>query len=563
MGVSTYETTATPEILVVGAGPSGLVAALTLLRNGIPVRIIEKSPKVRMGQRGAGITPRSLEAFKALGVVDRIVKEAISFPMLKVYGLRGGIEGGKIYEMSPVTMPTSSVPFPNILCLGQNNLERILREELERCGAVVEHGTELVTASQMEDSVHVKIMKNGVAERAEYSWMVGSDGARGIIRKLLGLSFLGETSNTDNICVGDVLVEGLDNQFWHMWGEASTNMLSLRPTESPPLFNFILSGKDVDREQLISEEGAIQQFLSEYISAPELNFGSVVWKSTYRPNIRMVNKMVVGRTILVGDSAHIHSFTGAQGMNTGVQDSFTLAWRLALVHRGLSPPSLLATYDEERLPVITEMLNHTTSLLNKNMRGQAKPSAWRRDGNLFQLGVNCRWSSIVVDQSRGDGKLRDTHTTNPVDCYGGGDDTLRAGDRAPDVAGLNLVHATQLIRKERGDSETRLFDIMDVSCHTVVLFSSDSDRLASVLEVVETYPKNAIRTAMLVRDGEPVVLSDKQPDFVLEDAEEYAHATYDLENGCDTVIIRPDGILGAIVKDGHGLREYFGRIYQG
>ncbi|KAL0562929.1 hypothetical protein V5O48_019149, partial [Marasmius crinis-equi] len=111
MVVPTSELATKPEILVVGAGPSGLVAALTLLRNGIPVRVIEKSPKIRMGQRGAGITPRSLEAFKALGVVDRIMKESIHIPMLKVYGLGGGLEGGKIFEMSPVTLPTSNVPF--------------------------------------------------------------------------------------------------------------------------------------------------------------------------------------------------------------------------------------------------------------------------------------------------------------------------------------------------------------------------------------------------------------------------------------------------------------------
>ncbi|KAL0562663.1 hypothetical protein V5O48_019420, partial [Marasmius crinis-equi] len=213
------------------------------------------------------------------------------------------------------------------------------------------------------------------------------------------------------------------------------------------------------------------------------------------------------------------------GLNTGVQDSFTLGWKLALVHRGFSPPSLLGTYDEERLPVITEMLDHTTTLLNKNLRGEAKPSNWRRDGNLFQLGVNCRWSSIVLDQSREDGRLRDSHTGNPVDCYGGDDNITRAGDRAPDAAGLGLVHGTYRIRNERGDSQTRLYDILDASAHVVVLFTSDSDRLASILEVTKTYPKNIIRTAMLVRDGEPVVFSDQQPDFVLEDTEEYAYAT--------------------------------------
>ncbi|KAF9266862.1 FAD/NAD(P)-binding domain-containing protein [Marasmius fiardii PR-910] len=288
----------TPDVLVVGAGPSGLVAALSLLRNGVSVRIIEKSPEYRIGQRGAAITPRSLEAFKALGIVERLMDQSIPIPMLKVYELHGGLAGGKIFEMSPFTLPTANVPFPNIMCLGQNNLEALLREELEKCGVPVEHGTELITFSQTADIVSAKIFKNGIVEQAEYSWLIGADGARGAVRKILGLSFLGETSNTDNICVGDVIVHGLDHQFWHIWGEASTNIL--RPTEAPPLFSFIFSGKDVDRERLISDEGSIQQFLNDNISAPELKFGAVTWKSTYRPNIRMVTKMAEGRAVLVG-----------------------------------------------------------------------------------------------------------------------------------------------------------------------------------------------------------------------------------------------------------------------
>ncbi|KAF9266863.1 hypothetical protein L218DRAFT_754431 [Marasmius fiardii PR-910] len=250
-------------------------------------------------------------------------------------------------------------------------------------------------------------------------------------------------------------------------------------------------------------------------------------------------------------------------MNTGVQDSFTLAWKIALIHRGLSPYSLLMTYDEERIPVIEHVLNQTTSLLNKNLRGQAKPSSWRRDGNLFQLGINCRWSSIIVDQSRDDGQLRETgsRTGNSIDPYGGdGDQTLRAGDRAPDAAGLRLVHAT-FHTKKGGYLKCRLFDVLDVASHTLFLFNSDSDRLASILEVLSDYPKGVVRMAMVIRDGEPVVLGDKQPDFILEDGEEHAYTTYDLENGCDIAIVRPDGIIGAIVKDRGGLREYLGRLF--
>ncbi|EEB90458.1 hypothetical protein MPER_11333, partial [Moniliophthora perniciosa FA553] len=305
--------TRTAEALVVGAGPSGLIGALSLARNKIKVRIIEKSPTHRIGQRGAGITPRSQELFKSLGVIDRIWKEAIPTPMLKMHDLHGGLHSGKIFEITPYTEPTASIPYPNIMCLGQNNLERMLRAELEEVyGITVELGTELLSLTQHTDHVSTKILKNGVVEHVDCAWVLGADGARGIVRKQLGISFLGETSNVDNICVGDVIIEGLDNQFWHMWGDAATTLISLRPTENPPLFNFIISGQDVDREGFISTEGLLQRFLAEKLSAPELKFGSLPWISTYRPNIRMVDNMGTGRVYLVGDSAHVHSFTGAQ-----------------------------------------------------------------------------------------------------------------------------------------------------------------------------------------------------------------------------------------------------------
>ncbi|ESK94913.1 pentachlorophenol 4-monooxygenase [Moniliophthora roreri MCA 2997] len=556
--------TKTAEALVVGAGPSGLIGALSLACNRIKVRIIEKSPTHRIGQRGAGITPRSQELFKSLGVIDRIWKEAIPTPMLKMHDLHGGLHSGKIFEITPYTQPTSSTPYPNIMCLGQNNLERILRAELEEVyGITVELGTELLSLTQHADVVSTKISKNGMIEHVDYPWVVGADGAKGIVRKQLGVSFLGETSNVDNICVGDVIIEGLDNQFWHMWGDAATTLISLRPTESPPLFNFIISGQDVDREGFISTEGLLQRFLAEKLSAPELKFGSLPWISTYRPNIRMVDNMGTGRVYLVGDSAHVHSFTGAQGMNTGIQDSFSLGWRIAHVHHGLASPSLLGSYNEERLPVISEMLSQTTTLLNKNLRGQGKPSGWRREGNLLQLGINCRWSSIVVDESRTDGYLREINKVNPIDSYGraDGDMTLRAGDRALDTSGLRLLHAKFSMYTSPQGEEHRLTDILDGIHHTVVLFSSDVERCTTVLNALASYPSDVVRSAVIVRDGEALPPGNQDPDFVFEDAEEYAYATYDLENDCDMVVIRPDGILGGILKSDKGLRQYFGTVF--
>jgi hypothetical protein len=251
-------------------------------------------------------------------------------------------------------------------------------------------------------------------------------------------------------------------------------------------------------------------------------------------------------------------------MNTGIQDSFSLGWRLALVHHGLASPSLMATYGEERLPVIKEMLSQTTNLLNKNLRGQAKPSGWRREGNLLQLGINCRWSSIVVDQSIEDSHLQDVKDVNPIDCYGrtDGDMTLRAGDRAPDASGLRLLHAKFPTSRSRTDPH-RLTDVLNGTHHIVVLFSSDIERCTATLALLASYPEDVIRSAVIIRDGEILPPGSQDPDFTFEDAEEFAYATYDLENGCDVVVIRPDGILGGVLKDDKGLMQYFDKILNG
>ncbi|KAJ7155478.1 FAD binding domain-containing protein [Mycena crocata] len=588
--MTSQSTRSSAKILVVGAGPSGLVMALALLRNGVSVRLIEKEPASRLGQRGAGIMPRSLELFHALGVGDDILRRAIPPPQAVMYQMPGGVKVLSKFDMWPSVEPTPQRPFPNVVMLGQDHLEQILRAELQRFGCEPELGTELLAFEQQEgeDFVRTRISRPSgdehVTEAATYSYVVGTDGARGMVRKALGLSFLGETSNADNLVVGDVMVHGLDSKLWHMWGQVGAAWISLRPTEVPYMCNFLLSGTNIDHAHIIEHPEELRSIFIEYTGGRrDLVFGDVVWLSHYRPSIRMVDKFSVGRVFVAGDSAHVHSITGGQGMNTGIQDSFNLAWKLALVQKNVAPESLLQTYTEERAPVVAAMLNQITALLKESLTGNlgdpspthGGSSAWKHNGGgILQLGVNCRWSSVVVDEQVTDED--DFFDETEEELYGGDEDEdaaeldvsvdrpLRAGDRAPDAPGLvALKRPAPADRRDANTRTTSLFKTFLASHHTVLIFSNEANRYTPVIRLLSAYPKDVVQAAIVIRAGNTVPTGALAlADYVLEDHGGHAYAAYALNDGCDVVIVRPDGLVGAAVRSREGLRRYFHGIFK-
>jgi hypothetical protein len=246
----------------------------------------------------------------------------------------------------------------------------------------------------------------------------------------------------------------------------------------------------------------------------------------------------------------VHSFTGGQGLNTGIQDSFNLAWKLALVDQHIASPSLLQTYAEERLPVIASMLAHTTSLLDQSYENKENPGAWSRDGNLLQLDMNYRWSSLIIDEQRNedvdsddtDGGLRPAKT-------------IIAGDRAPDASGL--VDA----RGGTFKAPLRLFNIFACNLHTVLIFTDSSKILGPMIETIFSYPEGLIRSVLVTQTEQAQPLHAQHVDCVLVDKEGLARSTYTLQEGCTTVVIRPDGIVGAVVRGAPGLQAYFRGVF--
>ncbi|KAI5982021.1 FAD-binding monooxygenase [Pisolithus marmoratus] len=355
-------TTCTTPVLVVGAGPTGLVAALTLARNNVPVRIIEKEPQHRRGQRGTGIQPRTFEVFHFLHVPE-IHERAAFLPWFR----HTTKARSNLCIRSP-WHPTwnqhrrfhiiTSKPWAN-LSSGQS-----CANTSPGSVALVELGTRLVSFTQDERCVKVKVAKhrdNGeeVEEDMEVAYLVRADGARGVTRKQLGLSFLGTTREDIYMVLGDIRldVKGLDRDHWHFFGSTPQDMITFRPFDDlgKDGWQFIMASRTVDLKSLVEDEGALVNCMQDFSGlGDDVKVKEMMWVSDCRPNMRMVNKFGVGRIFVAGDAAHVHSPTGGQSSNSGIQDAFNIAWKIALAYKGLSPASLLDTYTAERLPVITE-----------------------------------------------------------------------------------------------------------------------------------------------------------------------------------------------------------------
>ncbi|KAF9550614.1 hypothetical protein CPC08DRAFT_674788 [Agrocybe pediades] len=543
-------------ILVVGSGPSGLVLALTLAKNGVPVRIIEKEPARFPGERGAGIMPRTLELYKLLGPLPDILKLATRPPLIWKYDPSDANTVAKKMPLVPSFEDTPQIPYSNTLALGQHLHEAVLKAHLEAVGVTVEGGSELRSFKEVGDHVEAEIVRHvdgkEVIEHIETPYLVGMDGAHSVVRKTLGLEFLGETIEEDNVAVGDIRVKDL-MEAMHMWGNPTKAVAVLRPSgQDDRIMQFLIAGPEIDVPKVIASRESIIDKFYEITGRRDVVFEDLVTAFRYKPNIRMVKQLRVGRVLVGGDAAHCHSPAGGQGMNSCVQDAINLGWKLALVYKGHSPSSLLDTYGEERLPVIAEMLGKTTELFNQT---KTAPGEMKRGSELRQLGVNYRGSSIVYEDDV------ETATEKGPGYNAGSEIAARPGDRAPGAPGLKVV----------SDKETAataiMHDILTPSQHTVLIFASASGNVASEMrDVLQQLPAGTVRSVLVLpKDTEGSSASDLAAkglfDQVVIDTEGYAYSGYHVKEEPSVIVVRPDGIVGARVRGEAGLKKYFQNIF--
>ncbi|KZV76621.1 hypothetical protein PENSPDRAFT_598088 [Peniophora sp. CONT] len=535
------------DVLVVGSGPVGLTAALALIQSGVSVRIIDKQPFQNVGQRGAGLTPRTLDAFHYLGVLSDI--KAAGGPMLPMQAYSPA-EGKPVREwmMIPRFDATPDVPEPNHVLLGQDSTCRILRSHLEARGVKVE-ASELVSLDQDQDGVTATVKhENGETETVYAKIMYGADGAKGITRKLVDAPFLGESPDIRQL-IGDVELSGVDSKHWNIFGDLNQNKLMIRPApEIENLYFIVASGKDLDIQAALSDDAVLLKFLHDVTHNPNIKLLKKHVLAEWKLNVRMVEKFTYGRVILAGDSAHCHPPAGGQGLNSGVMDAINSAWKAALVCKGLAPLSLLDTYTTERRPVIQEMLQITTGIFHGFGKTEAKTFSFDNPVALRQLGVHCRWSPVVRDELDSTAAVDSTMTeADPKESAYGSDtsDRLHAGDRAPDASALVSADG----------KETRLFEIFGVGQHTVLVF--DHNLAKDVKAAIAELPEGIARTVII---NQPAGAESGQAGDVLTDSQGNAARSYGVEKGVKVAIVRPDGVVGAVLRGAEGVQTYFAGI---
>ncbi|WP_228536431.1 FAD-dependent monooxygenase [Nocardia sp. XZ_19_231] len=208
------------QVLVAGAGPTGLTLAIDLARRGVDVRIVDRADSPFQGSRGDGLQPRTLEVFDDLGVVDAVLAAGRELPVMRAYF--AGVFVGERRMAEPVE-PTPDVPYPNAWVLGQSDTEAILRARLAELGVTVEFGTALADFTQDDTGVTATLHRDGTPETVRASYLVGADGGASAVRKRLGIAFDGSTDDSIKMLLGDVRADSLDHEYGYWFAPRPTS----------------------------------------------------------------------------------------------------------------------------------------------------------------------------------------------------------------------------------------------------------------------------------------------------------------------------------------------------
>ena len=396
------------DVLIVGAGPTGLTLGIDLARRGVEALVVERAEGLFPGSRGKGIQPRTQEVFDDLGVLEAIRAASGPYPNRMIWK-----DGERLGEqpMFEAVEADEGTPYTEPLMIPQWRTQEILYARLVELGGKVDFGREVTGLTQDAQGPSVEFA-DGTTVRARY--VVAADGGRSVIRRALGVGMTGETVDPAPFLVADVRVTGLDREHWHAFLGADDTGLMLCPLAGTDDFQ-LAARLPVDTEPDLTLHG-IRKLVAAYTHLDAEDVTELRWASDFRPRAALADRFRVGRVFLAGDAAHVHSPAGGQGLNTSVQDAYNLGWKLGAVLRGGAPDALLDTYEEERRANAAAMLELSTGV----HRGQV-----RRGRATVQLGLGY-----------GDSSLSEERRAAPSAG-------VRAGDRAPDgvVAGVRLFDA--------------------------------------------------------------------------------------------------------------------------
>jgi 2-polyprenyl-6-methoxyphenol hydroxylase-like FAD-dependent oxidoreductase len=477
------------DVLIAGAGPTGLMLANQLARRGIRVQIIDRHSGPAQQTRAMGVQARTLEIYSKLGIVQQALELG--------FRTKGGniwAEGQRKARIPIGDIGQSLSPFPFVFMLGQDDNERILGEKLREGGMSIQWNTELIGFEQHPDHVAVTLKQpDGTKRGITAAWVAGCDGARSAVRELSGITFPGAPYEhtffvADTVATGD-MVPGELNVF--LWKDGFHLFFPMRRTNGWRVIGILpkpLRGRDN-----LSFEDVIPHLRQE--AGAKTTFEACHWFSTYRIQHRSASRFRDRRCFLLGDAAHIHSPMGAQGMNTGLQDAYNLAWKLALVVKGEAEETLLDSYEAERLPVAQRLLNTTDRIFRLIVS-----ESWL--AGLFRTRILANMAAVAMRRARiqrlffrAISQIGIRYPGSPLSQNLGGlaAKSPRAGDRFPWL---------KLKLREDGPAED-LFEQLDDTRFNLLIFGQPSLRVPALGKFVATHvvPPDPMNDQALAKAG--------------------------------------------------------------
>jgi 2-polyprenyl-6-methoxyphenol hydroxylase-like FAD-dependent oxidoreductase len=502
------------DVLVVGAGPVGLLLACELARRGASFRLIDRLAAPTGESRAVAVHARSLEMMERVGTVDALIASGRRTTAAEFHA------DGK--RVGHIELDTVDSPYAFSVSTAQTETERVLTERLTELGGTIDRRVELVGLEQNEHEVRSSLRRpDGSEESFRSAFIAGTDGSHSTVRAQVGTELEGSFKG-ERFLLGDVEADyDYSGDAFHIFFSAG----------APPLVLFPMLG---ERARLIAQLGAgeAEQPTLEHLQAicderaPGVRLRSSHWITAFEIHHAQVPQYRHGRAFLAGDAAHVHSPAGGQGMNTGMQDAFNLGWKLSAAAAGRAAPGLLDSYQAERHPVAARVIKDSTRLT----RAATLEHEFERKLRNLALRVAAGFAPVRR-------KLADQTEETDI-TYAGSPIVAGSGEAAPDVPGLEPALHSALAA---GNGHTALY---------IAGSEGQPSRLAA----------DQPDLRHLLVGGTSDGFDDLLPDPERRVAERYGAGA----EGA-LVIVRPDGYIGLRTELGNdeAVRAYFERIFVG